>query len=596
MNRFYKYRAFLSLLLAVLLFVACSTAEPQTSTEPTPESTEAPAAEPAAESTQPPVDSTQEPALSLPEGAVEVHTVDELLSALAPNTTIVLKEGTYDLSTASDYGSEDVSGYYYWDLVLGGAQLNIFSLKGLRLIGQGQVSILARSRYAEVLSFLDCWDLSLEGLTLGHTQGSASCSGGVLNLYACDNVSLDNCRLYGCGVLGLSATNCESVVLRSCKIDNCSNAALFASVCGDIRMEECEIRECGLSKDGSGGDLFFLDRCKGFALINSEITENKVQRLLQNDWSDQVVILGCLVEQNIFLSTVFEFQGRSVTIDKCSFRLRSSESYYPKGSNLSALTPAGEKLTSADLDHMELGRAEYSGPVFEQEDIHLERTELPDGRFEVHVSTADELLAAIAPNTTILLEAGTYDLSSVSDYGGPGSDWYYWENDFDGFSLKLIGVQGLQIVGAGKDQTFVVTAPRYSAVFRFLDCYDLSIRGITAGHTEAPGACTGDVLDFDSCQNVTLEDCGLFGCGVLGIWAFDCYSFAVRNSEIYECSNGAAEFSGCMGLSFENCSIHDCDYNTVLLFASEMTWNGQLLSDGNHVFQGQEYLDGTPLD
>ena len=35
----------------------------------------------------------------------------------------------------------------------------------------------------------------------------------------------------------------------------------------------------------------------------------------------------------------------------------------------------------------------------------------------VKVSTVDELLAALAPDTVIELEAGTYDLTTASDYG-----------------------------------------------------------------------------------------------------------------------------------------------------------------------------------
>ena len=50
---------------------------------------------------------------------------------------------------------------------------------------------------------------------------------------------------------------------------------------------------------------------------------------------------------------------------------------------------------------MELARAEYDGPA-PAEETTLDRTEQPDGTFLVKVQTVDELLAAIAPNTTIL--------------------------------------------------------------------------------------------------------------------------------------------------------------------------------------------------
>lgn len=132
--------------------------------------------------------------------------------------------------------------------------------------------------------------------------------------------------------------------------------------------------------------------------------------------------------------------------------------------------------------------------------------------------------------------------------------------------------------------------PRYAAVFRFQDCEDLTIRGITAGHSEAPGYCTGNVLDFDGCWQVTMEDCGLYGCGVLGVWAVNTSYFALKDCEIYECTNGAAELFGCSEVSFEGCSIHDCDYNQICLYASDMTWDGQQLVGGTYEFQGRELL------
>ena len=172
------FHSLLALLLCLLILTGCGTGAAPAETE-----------------------STQEPATeeALPEGAVLVSTVDELLAAIAPNAVIVLQEGEYDLSTASDYGEEDLRGPYRWELVYGGCQLDISDVYGLSLIGRGQVSILARPRYAEVLSFSGCWDLRLENLTLGHTTQPGGCASGVLNLSDCENVSVEDCRLFGCG-------------------------------------------------------------------------------------------------------------------------------------------------------------------------------------------------------------------------------------------------------------------------------------------------------------------------------------------------------------------------------------------------------------
>ena len=545
----------------------------------------------------PPEEDEEKPAPTaapaLPEGAVPVSTVDELLSAIAPNATIVLQEGEYDLTAAADYGEEDLRGLYSWELLYGGCELSIRNVNGLRLIGQGEVSILTRPRYAQVLRFVDCEDLHLEGLTLGHTLEPGACSGGVLDLESCVDVSLDSCRLFGCGTIGLSASGCESVTLKNCRIDSCSTGAVDAGNCRDIRLEDCQLCDSGLSRAADGKDLIRASRCRGFALVNCEISGNRMQHLLHNSWSEQTVMLGCRVEQNRVLDTMFLLEGRSVTVDKCSFQRRSSESYYSRQNSLFALDPDGAELISFDLDHMQLARAEYSGPAADA-GPEPDREQQPDGSWKVRVSTADELLAAIAPHTTVVMAPGDYVLSQTADYGSIGGDWYGWTEEYDGYSLTLINVEGLKLVGAGREETRIVTEPRYAAVMSFRGCEDLSLSGFTAGHSPDAGACSGNVLDFESCRTVSLEDCGLFGCGVEGISAWKCSGLSVKGSEIYECSYAGASFSACSGLSFEGCSIHDCDEGNDRIFLNDgsLSWDGTLLGPGILLF-GPDGYRGT---
>lgn len=524
---------------------------------------------------------------ALPEGAVAVSTVDELLAALAPNAVIVLREGDYDLSTASDYGTEDLRGAYRWELVYGGCQLVISDVPGLQLIAQGAVNILATPRYAEVLSFRSCWDLKLEGLTLGHTQEPGGCSAGVLNLYDCDNVTVEGCRLFGCGSMGVTASNSRAVTVRGTTIDACSDGAVNANSCRDLRLEDCTLRDCGLSQIGAGSSLVYTEHCAGFALVNCEITGNRVYQLLQNQWSSQVYLLGCRVENNRVLGSVFLLEGRSVTVDKCAFKRRSDERYYTGSNALFAKGADGEELISFDLDHMELARAEYDGPA-EPEPVQMTR---PENQSEVHVSTVDELLAAIAPDTCIVLEAGVYDLSTASDYGGAGGAWYYWEQCYDGYALCLSDISGLWICGVGRDNTLVSAKPRYADVFSFRNCENVGLSDLTAGHSEEPGYCAGNVLGFAGCRAVSVENCGLFGCGVIGINAWNCDSLLVQGTEIYECSAAAATLDNCMDVSFIGCSIYDCDdgNNVIQVFGSTVDWNGETLLAGIHLFDRERY-------
>ncbi|MBR5095050.1 MAG: right-handed parallel beta-helix repeat-containing protein [Oscillospiraceae bacterium] len=568
--------AILALLMLAGLLCGCGAGvqpaaggEPETSPEPTPEP-------------------TPDPAADLPEGAILVSTVDEFLAALGSDRTIVLQEGDYDLSLASDYGREGLRGAYHWELLYGGCGLVIEGVDGLKIQGLGQVQILARPRYAEVLSFIDCWDLSLESLTLGHTEAPGPCGAGVLALTNCQDARLSGCRLFGCGTMGIRASACSGLFAEDCQIDSCSDGAVQAFECKDMRLTGCVVRDCGKGENGGWGELFSVQRCKGFALVNCQIQASRCSVMLHNYWSEQVSMLGCQVSGIRCGSAMFQLDGRSLVIDKCSFERRSGESYYTDTKRF-AVSPDGTELMSFDLDRMEHGEASYDGPV---ETPRPTPVVAPDGSAQVEVDNVDDFLAAIAPGVTVVLAAGDYDLTAAAGYGTLDGDFYQWLDCYDGFQLEIHDCDGLTIRGAGKDQTRILAEPRYATVIGFNNCSDLRLESFTAGHTPAPAYCTGNVIDLIFCQNVTVEGCGFFGCGVVGINGQQSQDITVRDTEIYECSWQAASFDYCEGVRFEGCLIHDCDdgNDAVKVFCSSVFWEEQALDDGTHFFDGSHYI------
>ena len=100
------------------------------------------------------------------------------------------------------------------------------------------------------------------------------------------------------------------------------------------------------------------------------------------------------------------------------------------------------------------------------------------------------------------------------------------------------------------------------------------------------------MLDFETCQRVNVEDCGLFGCGVIGVYAVDCESLKLLNTEIYECSYAGAELMNCWYVYFEGCSIHHCDEgrNYLFLRGGDCSWDGESLREGCSLFEGGSSL------
>ena len=180
----------------------------------------------------------------------------------------------------------------------------------------------------------------------------------------------------------------------------------------------------------------------------------------------------------------------------------------------------------------------------------------------VKVKTVDEFLAAIAPNTVIELAEGNYDLSTASNYDEKTNSKYYsWEHDTDenGKSAELIihDIDCLTIRGAGIGNTTIEAAPRFVNVINFSKCSNITISNLTAGHTKGQGVCTGGVLLVMDSSDFTVDSCGLFGCGTIGVHGINSKKINVTNCDIYECSVSAINVGDCEDVLVSGCDIHD---------------------------------------
>lgn len=210
----------------------------------------------------------------------------------------------------------------------------------------------------------------------------------------------------------------------------------------------------------------------------------------------------------------------------------------------------------------------------------------------VHVSTVDEFLAALAPDTDIVLDAESFDLSEAAGYGEVSGEYYYWEEVFDGVMLTICDLSNLTIRAEGDDITahVVCARPRYAHVLNFENCSAITISGFTAGHTIEPGYCTGGVLGFRDSEQILIDNCGLYGCGEVGVWADFCRDIEVANCDIYECSWGGVYTTSCENLSFDNNTFRDLgrefmgEFDEGIPFmlhdTKNITINGEKMRDG----------------
>lgn len=181
----------------------------------------------------------------------------------------------------------------------------------------------------------------------------------------------------------------------------------------------------------------------------------------------------------------------------------------------------------------------------------------------VTVSGIDELLAAIAPDTEIILEPGEYKISDAENYGKDGGKYYSWEDDYEGCTLSINQVDNLAIRGPILEENGMVTLdsiietdPRYANVLQFSQCSNIELAGLTLGHTPGlEGYCTGGVLKLFVCNDVNITSCEMFGCGTYGIDAENTDGIHVVDSVIRSCTYGHTNIIGCNDVTFDRCSM-----------------------------------------
>ncbi len=520
----------------------------------------------------------EEEAASVQMNSVEAATVDELLKAIAPNTIITLTGRSYDFTRAQGYG---VYGgkYYRWnDIYDDGWELQIENVQNLTIrANHAGTEIVTVPRYACVLKFVNCENVALEGFTAGHTDGPGFCTGAVLNMTDCHWMTVTDCDLYGCGTYGLELERSREVRVEGTTIRDCSYGAVYAANSCGIYLDGCSIH--GIE----GYGVISLSGSWSFALLNTAVRDCKSTCLLDLSTAKMFYMGGCDISRNtfegMFFSTVFQ-----PVVDNCSFTDNScSGGWYLENWQKSerVVKPDGEPYTDAELAALtHSGDSVWTEP--EQPENPVSAPEVSaDGM--IHVHNVDELLASIAPDTAIYLEDGVYNLSHAQSYGYGSGDYWYWMDCFDGPGLVIRGADNLSITSAGPHRARIVAEPRYCEVLSFENCGSISLSNFTAGHTQdvEDFGCAGGVLSFMDCRDFRIEDCSLYGCGILGVTCYNCRGGEILHTEIHDCSNGACYFYDSRDIAINDCNIHDIPNYTYQIYdCQNITADGNKLPDG----------------
>lgn len=504
---------------------------------------------------------------------VYAATAEELLKALRPDTEVHLTGRSYNLSQALGYGNFG-GDYYDWSNIYDGYELTVYNLVNFSIMADKPgIEIVTAPRYAAVMRFENCRNLRFEGFTAGHTDGAGTCTGAVLNFSNCTGVEVEHCDLYGCGTYGVELDRCRDLSVRDSVIRDCSYGASSAIQSSNVQVDGCTVY--GIENYNG---IFWFSGCSG-AVTNCLIRNCSGSALIWSDTSE-IYLGGCEVRDNAF-GGVFYANPQPITVESCTFRNNSGVWYFEEwGASKRVVNAEGEPLEDYDLYSMaQDGDVSWTPPADKVPDTPPVE---PSADGMIHVTNVDELLASIAPGVTIYLEDGIYNLAEATGYGTyTGDAYYYWMNCYDGPGLVLRDLDNFTLTAGGPHRATVTAEPRYADVISFESCTGLNLSNFTAGHTQDPGECAGGVLNFMNCGKVAIQDCSLYGCGVLGVSAYSSRDLSVRYTEIHHCTYGAFSFSDCVGVSAEHCNIHDIPgYIWSAYGCRDMSYDGEPVQDG----------------
>ena len=165
----------------------------------------------------------------------------------------------------------------------------------------------------------------------------------------------------------------------------------------------------------------------------------------------------------------------------------------------------------------------------------------------VNVSSTQQFLDALGNDKTIIIQK-SINLSSVLDH-----------------ELELVGYKNLTIKGVNSSIKFEVTRGDHD-VLDFDSCENISISNLIFGHESA--GCYAAVLVFEGCKGITISSCDIYGCGYEGIVIRNTNNIVCSNSSIHNCATDLIDISDSQNIKFKNTIIKDSDCGTLLSVSS----------------------------
>ncbi len=259
---------------------------------------------------------------------VYAATSAEFLNAIGNNRKIVLTSDYYSLSGLDSVNNENVEKVQNYD----GSYLDSYIVENVvNMTIEGNAEITIDEKMADVLAFVKCGNITLSGLTMGHTTSydEYKCEGAVLSFLVCENVTVENCNLYGCGAVGINASKVKNLNVSGGKIYDCTYTGIWLDS-SDATVNKTEFSD---SFHSSGflridNSTITCTECNIHDIVCEEWAEGFVETL---DWEgkpSEIVFTDCVFSDNIF-KNITNSETKNLTFNNCIFNNNTGDMTHP---------------------------------------------------------------------------------------------------------------------------------------------------------------------------------------------------------------------------------------------------------------------------
>ena len=206
---------------------------------------------------------------------IDVSNANEFVDAIGSNRIIRLISDI-DLSRID---TNKFGNYYVVQDCHIGHELVIRNVSNMSIVGVSigsskedtMTSIITPFTYANVLMFESCNNVRILSINAGHWPEESVCGGGVFYFKNCDNIIIENSRMYGSGIQGIQAKNVSYLKCNNSIIDGCSY-----NIMSLLNVNNCRFYNCKFYNNEAWFQLIQIHKSHKIVFEKCIISDNKM--------------------------------------------------------------------------------------------------------------------------------------------------------------------------------------------------------------------------------------------------------------------------------------------------------------------------------